>query len=128
VLAAIGTTLTVLTNRLSRIDDHAEKLRSGMKADGPKPTQTDALTLERLDRRAKLIHFAISSAVACGLFICAMVVATFMGDELGLSADRVIAILFIGAMAGLALTYAVFLVEVYLGAHMLKPDRPLNVR
>jgi hypothetical protein len=57
-----------------------------------------------------------------------MVVATFMGDELGLSADRVIAILFIGAMASLALTYAVFLVEVYLGGHMLKPDRPLNVR
>jgi hypothetical protein len=51
-----------------------------------------------------------------------------MGDELGLSAYRIIAILFIAAMASLALTYAVFLVEVYLGAHMLKPDRPLNVR
>ena len=54
--------------------------------------------------------------------------ATFTGDEFGLAADRVIAVLFGGAMASLAITYAVFLVEIYLGANMPKPDRPLSAK
>lgn len=135
VLAAIGSTLTVLTNRLARIDDHAETLRNGMKQVGEPLSRDDeartgssARALALLDRRAKLIHFSISCAVVCGLLICAMVMATFTGDEFGLATDRVIAVLFGTAMASLALTYAAFLVEVYLGAHMLKPDRPLSVR
>ena len=128
VLAAIGSTLTVLTNRLARIDDHSEKLRAAMKLAGKPLEGADALALERLDRRARLIHVSISSAVACGLLICAMVMATFTGDEFGLAADRVIAVLFGSAMASLGVTYAVFLVEIYLGAHMLKPDRPLSAK
>lgn len=128
VLAAIGSTLTVLTNRLARIDDHSEKLRAAIKQAGGLPGQEDTLALARLDRRARLVHVAISAAVACGLLICAMVMATFTGDEFGLAADRVIALLFGTAMASLGLTYAVFLVEVYLGAHMLKPDRPLSAK
>ena len=128
VLAAIGSTLTVLTNRLGRIDDHSEKLRAVMKQSGGPPGEEDRLALGRLERRARLIHVSISSAVACGLLICAMVMATFTGDEFGLAADRVIALLFGTAMASLGLTYAVFLVEIYLGAHMLKPDRPLSVK
>ena len=128
VLAAIGSTLTVLTNRLSRIDDHSEKLRNGMKQAGGHLDAADELVLARLDRRARLVHVSISSAVACGLLVCAMVIATFTGDEFGLAADRVIAVLFGGAMASLAITYAVFLVEIYLGAHMLKPDRPLSAK
>jgi hypothetical protein len=126
VLAAIGSTLTVLTNRLGRIDDHSEKLRGGMKEAGVSLSAADGAVLAKLDTRAKLIHVSISSAVACGLLICAMVMATFTGDEFGLAADRVIALLFGGAMASLGVTYAVFLVEIYLGAHMLKPDRPLS--
>jgi hypothetical protein len=58
-------------------------------------SDADSLTVARLDRRAKLIHFAISAAVACGLFVCAMVVATFSGDEFGFAADRIVVILFI---------------------------------
>lgn len=128
VLAAIGSTLTVLTNRLARIDDHSEKLRNSMKQAGESLSSSDAVLLRRLDRRAKLIHVSISSAVACGLLVCAMVMATFTGDEFGLAADRIVAILFGSAMASLAVTYTVFLVEVYLGANMLKPDRPLSVK
>jgi hypothetical protein len=128
VLAAIGSTLTVLTNRLARIDDHSEKLRAAMKQAGVPLKGDDALALARLDRRARLIHVSISCAVICGLLVCAMVMTTFTGDEFGLAADRVIALLFGGAMASLAVTYAAFLVEVYLGAHMLKPDRPLNAK
>ena len=126
VLAAIGSTLTVLTNRLARIDDHSEKLRAAMKQAGGHPGEADERLLAWLDSRARLIHVSISSAVACGLLICAMVMATFTGDEFGLAADRVIAVLFGSAMASLGVTYAVFLVEIYLGAHMLKPDRPLS--
>jgi len=118
----------VLTNRLGRIDDHSEKLRATMKQSGAPPGDEDRLALARLERRARLIHVSISSAVACGLLICAMVMATFTGDEFGLAADRVIALLFVTAMASLGLTYAVFLVEIYLGAHMLKPDRPLSAK
>ena len=128
VLAAIGSTLTVLTNRLARIDDHSEKLRDAMKESAHLPTNSDALALARLDRRARLIHISISCAVACGLLICAMVMTTFTGDEFGLAADRLIALLFGGAMASLAVTYAAFLVEVYIAAHMLKPDRPLSAK
>jgi hypothetical protein len=128
VLAAIGSTLTVLTNRLSRIDDHAEKLRSGMKQGDDALDGPAARALALLDRRAKLIHVSISCAVACGLMICVMVMATFTGDEFGLAADRVIAVLFGSAMASLGVTYAAFLIEIYLGAHMLKPDRPLSAR
>ena len=128
VLAAIGSTLTVLTNRLGRIDDHSEKLRAAMKLAGKALDGADALALARLDRRARLVHVSISSAVACGLLICAMVMATFTGDEFGLAADRVIAVLFGSAMASLGVTYAAFLVEIYLGAHMLKPDRPLSAK
>ena len=126
VLAAIGSTLTVLANRLARIDDHAEKLRANLKQAGGPPADGGVAVLARPDRHARLIHVSISSAVACGLLICAMVMATFTGDEFGLAADRVIALLFGGAMASLGVTYAVFLVEIHPGAHMLKPDRPLS--
>jgi hypothetical protein len=128
VLAAIGSTLTVLTNRLARIDDHSERLRDGMREAGGRLGAADEAVLAKLDSRAKLIHVSISSAVACGLLVCAMVMATFTGDEFGLAADHVIALLFGGAMASLGVTYAVFLVEIYLGAHMLKPDRPLSAK
>ena len=128
VLAAIGSTLTVLTNRLARIDDHSEKLRAAMKQSGGPLDESDANVLARLDRRARLVHLSISFAVASGLLICAMVMATFTGDAFGLAADRLLAVLFGGAMACLAATYATFLVEVYLGAHMLKPDRPLSAK
>lgn len=126
VLAAVGSTLAVLTNRLARVDDFSEKLRGEIEEADEEVGTADKAALRQLDRRAWLINVSISTAVLSGLLICAMVIATFTVNEFGLAADHVIAFLFGTAMASFALTYATFLIEVYLAAHMLKPTRPLD--
>ena len=121
MLAAIGTTMTILTNRLARVNDRTHKRREDREtADAPKCEQIDR-ELADLDHRTRIINAAVSTGAACAILICVLVGTLFLGNELGLAADRMVAALFTLAMAALIGTYGLLLFEIFVAQRSINP-------
>jgi hypothetical protein len=120
LLSGVGVTLTVLTNRLSRIVDRArvledllttatENLRIGLHAD-----------LRTLARRARFINWAITLTTSSGLLVCLVIVSLFVGYFLSLDLSKTIALLFIAAILAFVVAFVSFLREVFLATSSLR--------
>lgn len=121
MLAAIGSTLTVLTNRLARINDRTIKRRDDLEHVSGEASPALQQELQALNRRAKVLNAAITVAAGCAILVCFLIVALFVGNELGIAFDRPVAGLFVLAMLGLVGTYTLMLVEIYLAQHSINP-------
>ncbi|HEY2257494.1 MAG TPA: DUF2721 domain-containing protein [Variovorax sp.] len=121
MLAAIGGTLTVLTNRLARVNDRMHKCRD----DGDEAPDGKLVELEAertvLNRRARILNAAVSTAALCGVIVCLLIGSLFVANELELSFDRPVAVLFIAAMLALIVTYVLMLVEIFVTQHSINP-------
>lgn len=127
MLAAIGGTLTILTNRLARINDRTHKRREDReaadtesKADEAKRTEIDAELLT-LNRRARIINAAVSAASGCAIVVCLLIASLFLGNELEIQFDRPVAALFVLAMLTLIATYLLMLWEIFVAQHSINP-------
>lgn len=121
MLAAIGGTLTVLTNRLARVNDRMHKCRDeGEKATPARNAEIDA-ELATLNRRAKILNAGVSTGALCGVIVCLLIGSLFVANELGLSFDRPVALLFVVAMLALIATYALLLVEIFVTQRSINP-------
>ena len=120
LISGVGVTLTVLTNRLSRIVDRArvleerltaatEAVRIGLNAD-----------LHTLASRARFINWAITLTTSCGLLVCLVIVSLFVGYFLGLDLSKTIAILFIVAMLAFVIAFVSFMREIFLATSSLR--------
>jgi hypothetical protein len=112
LLAGIGTILNVLAGRLSRVIDRARALEEKYTpAVGP---DHDRLIreLRLLDRRMTIVNIAIFLCTASAMTICALVAVLFVSDLAELRYGRVVAVMFILAMALLVLGLFTFLLEV----------------
>jgi hypothetical protein len=121
MLAAIGGTLTVLTNRLARVNDRMHKCRDdGEDASADKLEELEA---ERkvLNRRARILNAAVSTAALCGVIVCLLIGSLFVANELELSFDSQVAVLFIAAMLALIVTYVLMLIEIFVTQHSINP-------
>ena len=79
LLTALGTTLSVLTNRLARIIDRARSLESRLPGgEEPMPGSTRE-ELDILFLRANMIQRALTSGVASSLTVCLLIIAAFVG-------------------------------------------------
>ena len=106
LLTGIGAILGVLVNRLGRVVDRFRALeKHDVAADAE---------MGILERRARLIHWAISLCTLGALLICIVIATLFVGASLGVDVSAVIAGLFILAMATLILGLLCFLREIYL--------------
>lgn len=123
MLAAIGGTLTVLTNRLARVNDRTLKRREDLERIGPDAAQRAAIDeeLATLNRRAKVINAAVSAGAGCAILVCVLIGSLFLGNELEFPFDRPVAVLFILAMLGLVATYLLLLVEIFIAQRSINP-------
>lgn len=119
LLTGVGTTLTVLTNRLSRIIDRSRVIQERMQL-GNEAERLDARAeIDILYRRAHLISRAVTLSTGCALLICLVIAALFVGDLLDLRLSRFIAGLFILAMLALIGCFVYLLREILIATrHM----------
>jgi hypothetical protein len=120
LLTAIGTTLSVLTNRLARIIDRARSLEARLPGSEEPMPEAIKTELDTLFIRANMIHRALTSGVAAALTVCLLIITTFVGylsqSNLGLG----VAALFIVAMALFAFALVSFLREAVLSLTSLR--------
>ena len=120
LLTGVGTNLLVLTNRLARVIDRSRVLEDRMDTLG-EPVVADCLAqIAVLYRRAQLINRAITLSTTCGLLICMVVAALFLGDALGLRLTTLIAALFVIAMFSLIGSFIFLLSEIFVATSTLK--------
>jgi hypothetical protein len=122
LLTAISTLITALNNRLGGIIDRRRIVQDRLLNSREKLGASES-ELQQLSRRARLIYFAIFSAVLAALMICLVVAGAFLGALLSIEIARIVAIFFIFAMVALIACLSMFLREVYLavtaGTHRL---------
>ncbi len=132
LLSALGTTLSVLTTRLSRIIDRA-RLVEGRYDSLSEVEQGHARNeLGILSRRARLIHRALTAGVGAALSVCVLITVAFVGYIVQANLGVVVAVFFIIAMGLFVFSLVSFMREVVLslgslrfGQHaVMKPQAP----
>lgn len=121
LLAGVGALLGVLSNRLARSFDAVRRLEKDLVDESP-ATDRDRTLAEIFSqaRRARLMHWAIVLCTICYLLICLVVVALFVGHELGIDVYNKIGGLFIAAMLALIGALGCFLREIFLATAAIK--------
>ena len=114
LLMAVGSFLAVFSNRLARIVDRSRALESRSAALAPAEQEAAASEKRILELRARLVRLAIILATTAALLVCLVIALAFLGFMLRVDFSKVLAALFIGAMAALTGALASFLREVLL--------------
>ncbi len=117
LLTAVGTMLSVMTNRLARIIDRARVLEAKLEAahpDHPEATVKLHTNLATLSRRADLIGHAITLCTSTAVLVCTVIALLFVGDYIRYDMSLPIALLFILAMLLLVLGLINFLREIFI--------------
>jgi len=119
LLTTIGTILSVLNSRLTRIVDRGRVLVDRME---PLPDTARAPfhdEMQVLARRRHAVNLAIGSGVCSALCVCVLIAFAFIGSIVRVDFSRLVAILFIGAMLGFVSALLLFLREVLLAVSRL---------
>ena len=121
LLTAIGTLLTVMTNRLHRVIDRARFLEAKQGQEHSE-TEIDRLNhnLVNLSRRAKLIGTAITLCTAAALFVCTLIATLFLESFVALDIKTPVAVLFILVMLLLIVGLIIFLREIFVATYSLR--------
>ena len=97
-LTAIGTTLAVLSNRLSRIVDRARVFEERMASLLTKEQNESRTKLSTLSQHSKSINAAITLGTLCAILICSVIAIMFIGVFLSIDLTYVVALLFVTAV------------------------------
>jgi len=112
LLTGVGTILSVMTSRLSRIIDRFRVL------EGIAPDADEACShlaeMKVLAHRERVIYWAISLCTVCALLICVVIATLFIGSVMGVQLTNAIALLFILAMLALIGGLLILLREIYI--------------
>ena len=114
LLTAVSTLIVALNTRLGRAVDRRrvlEEVIPGLQG-GQAARAGDELA--QIGRRVRFVYLAILFAVMCGLFVCLLIMAAFVGGLVGAEMTRTIASLFIVAMLALIASQLFFLREIFL--------------
>ena len=125
LLTAIGTLLSVMTNRLARIIDRARVHEAKLETAEPMALAKLHEALATLSRRADLIGQAIFLCTATALLVCTVIAMLFLGDYLRYDISLPVAALFILAMLLLTIGLISFLREIFIAKASLHigPDK-----
>ena len=126
LLTAIGTMLSVMTNRLGRVIDRARVLEAKLDAAPPEGVPHLHAYLATLSRRADLIGHAITLCTSTAVLVCTVIALLFLGDYLRYDMSVPVALLFIVAMLFLVAGLINFLREIFIAKASLRigPDTP----
>jgi CBS domain containing-hemolysin-like protein len=121
LLSGVGVTLSMLTQRLSRIVDRARTLEDRREA-----TSNEA-RLKIIDkdlriilRRARYINGAIALSTISALLTALVVTLLFASAFTPMSVGAVIAIMFVASMVSLSTAFLMFLIEVRIATNTLR--------
>lgn len=121
LLSGVGITLSMLTQRLSRIVDRARTLedrREGtVKEDKLKQIDRD---LRVILRRARYINSAIALCTTSALLTALVVTLLFASAFTPMSVGGVIAVMFVASMVCLSTAFLMFLIEVRIATNTLR--------
>jgi len=120
LLAGIGGIINVLAHRLARAVDRSRQLEAEPVAESESGRAAYAAELCLLERRMKVVNWAISLCTASALFVCVVVAILFVADLARIAFARPIAMLFIVAMLLLILGLVLFLYEIRLAMRALQ--------
>jgi len=109
LLTAVGSLLNVFANRLARIVD---RYRAVSGRSPPAGAAEISAEIRVLERRATLVRWAITLATGAALFVSLVIGFAFLGFMLKVNFARVVATLFVAAMAALTVALGFFLREV----------------
>jgi hypothetical protein len=128
LLTGVGTKLAVLTNRLARIIDRTRVLEERLMASGNIDVADATSELDTLYQRGHLINRAITLSTACGLFVCVVIAALFIGDALDLRLAKLIALLFVLGMFSLIGSFVYLLREIFVATKTMSIRRVIHPR
>ena len=114
LLTGVGAILAVLVNRLGRVVDRFRTLERALPVDDAAHKAADLLEMSKLEKRARLIHWAIGLCTGCALMVCIVIATLFVGSLTGTDISGPIATLFIIAMLSLVSGLLCFLREIAL--------------
>jgi len=117
LLTGVGAVLSVLTSRLGRTIDRSRALQSRDPGLYDEHTRRE---MRRLQRRARLINWALGLCTSCALLVCSVIVMLFLALFVELNLTRIVAALFIGAMGCLIGALLCFFSEILLATHRMK--------
>ena len=114
LLTGIGSLLSVLSGRTSRIVDRQRQVKDIIRRDGGSPEYEGEL--ENLAQRSKTVHLAIYFCSFSGFCICGVVFTIFMSEIFSehMIGGKLIAWLFAFSMCALTATIALFMREIRL--------------
>jgi CBS domain containing-hemolysin-like protein len=121
LLSGVGVTLSMLTQRLSRIVDRARTLEDR------REVTTSEAKLKRIDkdlrvilRRSRYINSAIALSTVSALLTALVVTLLFASAFTPMSVGAVIAIMFVSSMLSLSTAFLMFLIEVRIATNTLR--------
>lgn len=122
LLVGIGNCLNVVAVRLARIVDRARGLERHL-SEAPEQEQATVNELRVLDRRMKVCHASVGFITASGLLTCLVVIMLFVNSLRGLGYADTVSILFVAAIASLAIGLLLFLAELTIAIRVVKVSR-----
>ncbi len=128
LLTALGTTLAVLTNRLSRIVDRARRVEARVRDEHAAAHEASLQELRLLGGRVRLIHVAITLGTCAALLVCLLIAVAFVGYLADARVGGVMAVLFIAAMTAYVGALVCFLREVFIAIATMRFGLPPEVR
>lgn len=123
LLVGIGNCLNVVAVRLARIVDRARGLEGHLPDAGEAEKRAEIRELRVLDRRMKVCHASVGFITASGLLTCLVVIMLFVNSLRGLGYADTVSLLFVAAMASLAIGLLLFLAEISIATHVVKVSR-----
>lgn len=120
LLSGIASFVNVCTSRLSRIVDRSRDLEPRLLGSSGAEHERWLGELHVLDRRMRLVSWAISLSVLSAVLICAVVVLLFSASLTRLHVATAIALLFIASMVAISIGFAIFLIETRIGSRAVR--------
>jgi hypothetical protein len=127
LLTALGTTLSVFAARLARIVDRARRTEARVHAEDGAVRAATVAELRMLERRVRLIHWALTLGTSAALLVCLLIAVAFVGYLTDARAGTPMAVLFILAMVAYVAALVCFLREIFWAISTLRFGMPAEV-
>lgn len=114
LLAAVGTIITALTNRLGRAVDRRRVIEDRLVNMSERGADIAREELEAVGKRIRAIYIATSLTVMCGLFVCLSISVAFLDAFAKWNMAWAVAVLFVLAMFALTGALVMMLREIYI--------------
>jgi len=114
MLTAVGTILAALNIRLGRAVDRRRVLEERLQSLSGEQDEDARAEIAQIGRRIRYVYRSIVFSVLCGIFVCLLIAAAFIGAFVSVELTRSVAALFVLAVASLTVSLLLFLREIFL--------------